>query len=310
MNLSARWNRYWFTPEAPTNLGACRFVFFAMLLWLYLDVPFGDWGDLSSAHSFWKPLWLFHVFHLPVPGLTALTAVSAIWKISLLTACLGLFTRTSTAVAFFLGTYLLALQSSYLRAESAPMMLVPAMAVMALSRCGNGLSVDAWLRARRGGPAVPRSGEYRWPVRAMWVMLSIVFFAAGYAKLLHSGIRWATGDGFAIMLMQRFYDAKPPAVSWGMWVAAHPLIAKFSAGGALFTETCFPLVLFSRHARRLFPIMAFGMQCGIGLLMNVWFVHFFPIYVFFVPWDELLRQVRRLKNTQSDCVPSPATIPA
>ncbi|MDB5333199.1 MAG: putative rane protein [Phycisphaerales bacterium] len=295
MNLETRWKRYWFTPEAPQNLGACRIAFYAMMLWLYGAVPLGDWGDLSPASSFWKPLWPFQVLHLPVAHAGLLTCMSAIWKISLITACIGLFTRASTIVAFGLGAYFLALQSSYLRAESAPMMLTPALAVMAFSYCGDACSLDALFRARRGKAPAPASGEYRWPVRAMWVMLSIVFFAAGFAKLHHSGVRWATGNGFAILLMQRFYDPHPPLVNWGLFVATHPILAKLSAAGALFTETCFPLVLFSRRARQIFPPMGFGMQCGIGLLMSVWFVHFFPIYVFFIPWGDVLAHFRRAR---------------
>jgi hypothetical protein len=57
-------------------------------------------------------------------------------------------------------------------------------------------------------------------------------------------------------------------------------------------ELSMPLALFSRRARVVLPVLLFLMQLGIGLLMNVWFLQFVLVYMFWVPWERVLRIAR------------------
>lgn len=300
MTIADRWQRYFFSPERPENLAICRILFYAIVLYLYATVPFAGWATLLKETSFYHPVSLLKLLHLPIVSDQALGVLGWVWKSAMLLSCIGLLTRISTVIAFFSGAYLLAVQNSDGKVEHQTAMLVFAMGILALSRCGDAYSVDTVLFNRSRRP-VASSGEYRWPVRAVWVLMSMVFFAAGIAKLRASGIRWATGQGFGLLLIRGFYDANPPLVNWGLFIANHALLAKLMAGSSLALETLFPLALFDRRLRFIFPASAFFMQIGIGLLMSVWFLQYLPIYIFWVPWDCLIsRREKRLLPASVD----------
>jgi hypothetical protein len=223
------------------------------------------------------------------------------WKLSLLLACLGLFTRFSTIVAFVLGTYLVGLFNSYGKIEHEAIPPIFIMGILAVSRCGHGFSLDALLRNRRKEPPIGPSGEYRWPVRAVWVLLAIMFFDAGTAKLRVSGLNWAWGQGFSLLMLSRYFDPNPPPLKVGLFIANHVWLARMMGVGSLLVETLFPLALFTRWGRWFFPAAAFAMQMGIGLVMNIWFIHFLGAYLFWVPWDRL---AQRLAPEESAIIPA------
>jgi hypothetical protein len=281
--LGQRWRRYWFDPEPPDNLGVCRVLFYALLLAYYGPITYAGWADVPAS---WRdPIWLFERFHLPILSDPALRVVAGVWKASLVLSCVGLFTRVSSAVALVLGAYLMGLPYNFGKTDHTTALLVFLLGILALSWSGHAWSIDAIIRRRRtGGPPAP-SGEYRWPVRAAWLTMAVVFFAAGMAKLIQGGIGWVFSEHFEISLVQRFYDVEPPSVTWGLTIAQHPWLARTFAAGSILAELSLPLALVSRRLRRVLPWTLLAMQIGIGLLMNVWFTRFFFAYVFWVPWD-------------------------
>ena len=305
MNLSQRWDRFWFEPESPLNLGICRALFFALVCAMYLAWPIRPLAEVRESSVYWDPVFLLkiaekiaHAAHLSIIAPAPLMGVIGIvWKLSLILACVGLFTRASTIIAFVFGTYIIGLSNSYGKIESQLLPLVYIMGFLALSRCGDAFSLDAIFR-KRSGPLAP-SGEYRWPVRMVWVLMAVVFFNAGTAKLRHSGYRWAWAENFQLLLITQFYNANPPAVRVGLFIANHAWLARLVAAGSMFIETFFPLALFTRWGRWFFPLAAFGMQLGIGLMMNIWFIGFLGAYLFWVPWGKIVNHLAgRNKVTQ------------
>jgi hypothetical protein len=286
-----RWNRFWFEPEAPDNLGICRLLFYGLLLVYYLPVSYDGWG--SIPRSFFQPVWPFEKFRIPILGDPYLGLAAAMWNASLLLASAGFCTRASTAIAFVLGAYLIGVPYNFGKTDHMTALVVFALGILAVSRCGDAWSADAFIRRRfLGREPAPPSGEYRWPVRAVWLTMALVFFAAGMAKVIQGGFAWVFSEHFEISLVQRFYDPNPPAVRLGLWIAAHPWLARTMAAGSLLGELLFPLALFSRRARRVLPPVMLLMQLGIGLLMNVWFWTFMYCYLFWVPWDRIVNRLR------------------
>jgi predicted DCC family thiol-disulfide oxidoreductase YuxK len=232
---------------------------------------------------------------LPAPVLSALELV---WKAALVTSALGLATRLSVAVAAVLGTYLIGLGDSFGKINHADAILIWAMAILALSRCGDGFSLDALIRAGRRPQSPPPkpSGEYTWPIRMMWLVMSIIFFNAGVSKLRHSGIAWVTSDVLATYFIHSNYGigrpAGAPVSEWGLWFARHPAIYRPMAGLSLFFELALPLALFSRWARRIVVPGVFALQVGITFLMGPDFLRFAFCYLFWVPWASLGKRVK------------------
>ena len=273
-------DRWLFAPTSPRTLGTCRAAFFAGLLLLFGPVDYAAFGGLPE--SLMHPISVFRVFRVPVLAPAWLDPLQWAWKASLLLACLGLWTRPATVVALILGAYLLAVPQNVGRVFHDDALLVFVFAILASSRCGDGFSLDAALRRRRGLPDAAPSGEHRWPLVATQVVLSCVFFAAGWAKLRNSGLGFVTSDHMADILVKHQYIHEP-WVDWGLFIARHAWLAKGMAASTLLLELAYPLALVSRRARWVVvPGMA-AAQIGIRALMGPAFWPFLLCNVFWVP---------------------------
>jgi hypothetical protein len=300
-NFRARWHQYWFAPVAPDNLAVCRILFYGSFFLFYTFLPrFGDfaaWGHVSPV--FWKPVWSFSVLGIPQLPVPVLLGLQEIWKAALFLSCIGLFTRMSATVSAFLGFYLLGLPQNFGKIHHYDAFLVFALVIMAMSRCGDRYSVDEWLtsvhfRGSRGThpapPARPPSGEYTWPVKAMWLVMSLVFFAAALAKLKHSGLDWVTGDSMSIWLVEHQYHIAntDPFTSWGPRIARIRGLPHLLAATSIGLELGYPLAMFSRRARWIFVPGVALMQLSIHALMGPTFEQQIICNLFWVPWDRVL----------------------
>jgi hypothetical protein len=289
--LRERWDRFWFEPAPPAALGFCRLVFFAGLFWLQWPFRTHTWA-LTPA-SYRRPIWIYKALDLPFLNQQVLITMEICWAVAIVLAAIGLFTRAATAVCVVLGFYLLSLGNNFGKIGHGDQALAITMLILALSRCGDAWSMDAW-RATRGdgGDALrrrPPSGEYRWPIRMVWLLMSLVFCAAGASKLVRSGHAWFTSDHLAMTLIQaHHYHLKPPTPI-GLYLARFPLLCNVMAAGVVMLELAFPLALVWRRVRAPIVLATLMMQIGIGLLMAVWFRQFLFLYIFWVPWDRVGR---------------------
>lgn len=296
--LRERWLRFWFEPVEPLNLGLCRILFFGaffLLYAVYWQRDVSAWSEVSK--SFWMPTPLFEILHLPVLSGSLLVVIQSVWKLSLASSCLGLFTRTSAVSSFVLGIYLLGLPHNFGKIEHSDAIVVIILGIMAVSRCGDACSLDRFIaRVRqRGGASVERpraSGEYTWPVRAAWVMFALIFFAAGVSKLRHSGLEWIFSDNMANLLISASYsDATPLPI--GFYASPYSWLPQLIAAGTVALEISYPLALFSRRARWIIVPGVFFMQVGISLFMGVDFYQFLICNLFWIPWDRVSQRLIR-----------------
>ena len=296
--LREQWLRFWFEPVEPLNLGLCRILFFGAFFLLYAVVwqaDYSAWGEVSK--SFWMPISLFEILHLPVLSGSLLAVVQSVWKLSLASSCLGIFTRTSTVSSFVLGIYLLGLPHNFGKINHSNAIVVIILGIMALSRCGDSCSLDRVIsRVRhRGGASAERpraSGEYTWPVRTVWVLFALIFFAAGVSKLRHSGLEWIFSDNMANLLIDASYtDATLLPI--GSYVSQYSWLPQLIASGTVALELSYPLALFSRRARWIIVPGVFFMQVGIKVFMGVDFYPFLICNLFWVPWDRVSQRLIR-----------------
>jgi hypothetical protein len=293
--LRERWLRFWFEPVEPLNLGICRALLFGALFFFYLPQDFSSWGEVSDA--FWTPIPLFSMLYLPVLSSSVLAALQSVWKVSLALSCLGLLTRASTVCAFVLGLYLCGLPNNFGETHHYDALVVIVLGIMALSRCGDGFSLDRVLRNTRqgSGPSARRpqpSGEYTWPVRAVWLLFALVFFAAGVSKLRHGGLGWIFSDNMAWMLIQAHYGygVFDPLVPWGLDIAQYWWLYQPLAAATVALELGYPLALVSRRARWVIAPAVFLLQVGIRVVMGPAFYQFMICNLFWVPWDRLVQR--------------------
>jgi predicted DCC family thiol-disulfide oxidoreductase YuxK len=314
-SLGERWNNFWFKPVPPDNLALCRIILFGTMFLFYVLTPhlfptwgwhqeFSAWGEVSDV--FWSPIWLFERLHIPRFSTEVLAVLQAIWRLALAFSCIGFFTRCSTATSFILGLYLFGLPNNFGRTHHLDTILVFAFLIMAVSRCGDSWSVDHLIRTARygsdsSGDRPILSGEYTWPVRTIWLVMSLVLFAAGVSKIRHSGLGWITSDSMGIFLTQSNYhdtDAEP-LTSWGLNLAQFPWAPHLLAAAAVMLELGFPIALFSRRARWFIVPSGALMQFGIAILMGPNFYQSMICSLLWVPWNRVACQLTARRNKRA-----------
>ena len=203
-----------------------------------------------------------------------------------------------------LGVYLLGLPNNFGKIYLNETIVVLCFGIMALSRCGDAYSIDRliWKSRQRSNLSVQRprmSGEYTWPVRTVWLMFALIFFAAGVAKLRLSGLEWIFSDHLAISLVEAPYHIHnvDPLVPWGLFLAQHVWLTRLLAAGTIILEVSYPVTLFSHRVRWVIVPSVFLMLVGIRLLLGPTFDHYLICHLFWVPCDRirlwLIRDSRR-----------------
>jgi hypothetical protein len=230
------------------------------------------------------PVPVFDALHLRPLSPDALAVIQMCWRAARAFSAVGLLTRLSTIVAFGLGFYLLGLPHNFGHVYHFDALLVLTIGIMACSHAGDAWSIDAWLGGRdRPGP----SGEYTWPIRMVWLMMALVFLAAGLSKVRYGGVAWVTSANLSIVLERAAYhvsDADPLSRA-GLWLAGHPWLSHAVAALTIAIELGFVAALVSPLARTVLVPAEVGMLVGIRVLMGPTFGGFLLANVFWVPWD-------------------------
>lgn len=288
--LHQRLRSFLFTPTGPTNLGFCRFLFFGYLLYLYARLDTAPWADVSQV--FWAPVSFFDLLHLPVLPKSGLEILDIVWKIAVALSCVGLLTRTSTMTSFVLGVYLLGLPQNFGKISHRPGLLVLVMGVLALSRCGDAWSLDRLVRRlrRRHGPNESShvlSGEYRWPIRFVWLLMALAFLGAGVSKMYY-GSGWFGSQGLRYVMISHQYLADEPLLPWGLYLAQYAWVCALLAACTVVAEASAPLAVISWRLRLVIVPGLFMLQLGNAIVIGIhsdfaWAA----CYSFWVPWDRV-----------------------
>ena len=305
--LAAAWNAFWFAPAVPWPLGVCRAGFFGSFYVLFLARIDLRWYALFPP-EFYQPRSFFDWLSLPMPNWEVLAWLVTAFELSVILASLGLLTRLATFVAFVLGLYLLGLQFNYGYLHWAHAIVPIVMGILALSPCGDALSLDALLRRVIRGKAADTGGQYRWPIRLVWLVFVTVFLAAGLAKLRQAGLEWVLSDTLRNYFLENQYVFHSEGASgWrhllADWLIARPGLCRVLAGMVLAVELSAPAALFSHHARRWLIPLLFLFQVGNALLLyQDFFFAYLGLYLFWMPWGREERLVIRQGIIHDDSV--------
>lgn len=273
-----------FEPQSVINLSVCRVLYCGFLAVYYGFDDFRQYAELPAA--LWMPdKTVFDWFSLARPTPQAVSVLHGIWILSLITSCLGLWTRLSTTVATVLAFILISMAESFgklFHSQSLPILIL---LILACSRCGDGLSLDAWRRGERPAP----SGDYRWPIRLIWITMALILVMAGVAKLRNSGLEWMSAENLRLKLIQHhyFFGGMAPT-RWGLYLAQYPLACQFLAISTVILELSCVLWLFHRWFRIIIGWSAFAMLLGFRLLMGPLFMPLLFAFMFLISWDHWL----------------------
>jgi hypothetical protein len=135
------------------------------------------WHGRIYRDAFFEPYaaWYPELPRAVYVGLLWLAAVAAV------AMTVGFLTRVATATTFAIVAYNLFLSTTHFHNNRAYLVIV--LAVLAVAPCGRELSVDAWLRRRRGRPPL----DLRAPAWPLWLLrfeCAVIYAASGMSKLL------------------------------------------------------------------------------------------------------------------------------
>ncbi len=266
---ASAWNRFWFTPQAPTTLGIIRWltgcmVFYNHLVWsLGMETFLGSQaaipadyrsdllvgGRFAWSHLDWIDsgawLWGSHVVGLIVIALwtvgfkTRWTGwLTAAWVISYANRATGALFGFDQ-IAAFLCLYL------------------------AISRCGDALSWDASRAARRNeNVGQGRAVTNRIATRLIQIHLCLVYLFAGLGKL--GGEYWLNGEAVWGALASYEYQSLDMT-----WLAGHMTLIALMTLVSLIWEVSYAALIWPRLTRPIVLTIAVFVHVGIGAAMGM-----------------------------------------
>jgi hypothetical protein len=276
--------RFFGAKAGPVNLAVFRIVFFALLL---RQGAFAgrSFSQLPEALRIPPPGLEWIVPHLPITE-TTIAVAGALFTAFCITGLLGLFSRTSALMATLLGLYVLGVPQFFGKVNHNHH-LIWFGAVLAASRCGDTLSLDAlWHAGRYGRPPGPQKARgYALPLRFIWLLIGLVYFFPGFWKFAKEGLEWAFSENLKFRLYKRWFML-------GDWQPAfrldrYPLLYQ---GGALFTmvfEIGFLFALFWRRTRLAAAGLGLVFHNMTALMMRISFRALQGCYVAFFNWDRI-----------------------
>jgi hypothetical protein len=210
-------------------------------------------------------------FHEPYAGwypeLPRALYVGLLWAGAAAAAAMtiGLVTRVATAATLAIVAYNLFLSTTHVHNNRAYLVIV--LAALAVAPCGRELSVDAWLRRRRGRPSLPRSAP-GWPLWLLRFEATVVYGASGLSKLVDPDWFGGTVTWHRVVRV-RDELADAPLPGWAIGVLTDRGFHTYAAKVIVLTELFIALGLWWRGTRYAAVWVAVGFHVVIQLSARV-----------------------------------------
>jgi uncharacterized membrane protein YphA (DoxX/SURF4 family) len=209
---------------------------------LHLQPFLSDAADSETYRdAFYEPYaeWypeLPEAFYIALLWLAAAAAISM---------SLGFLTRLATATTFAMVTYNVFLSTTHFHNNRAYLIIV--LGLLAVAPCGRELSLDAWIRRRRGRPPLATAAP-GWPLWLLRFECAAIYAASGVSKLVDPD--WFGGT----VTWQRVVRARDDLEAWPLpdWAISVLTDHTFHVGAAKFivlTELFIALGLWWRGTR-------------------------------------------------------------
>lgn len=278
----------WFTPDKPYDLAITRIVFFGFTAVNEWHQSFW-WTPLPAGIA--EPPGIMRWF--PILPTDQLELLLWVFRLAVLLALVGWWYRPAAIVAALSLLYFVGLENCFGKVMHSGNLYVISALILACARADDAFSLKAGLAQRRGEPIPPPSGEYRWPLRTIWLIVAGMYCAAGISKLVHTGWGWAWSDNFRNLLIAHHYTRTPPT-ELSIWLAQFPVLCRWAAVGALVLELVCPLLLLGGWFTLFFGGGLIALQFGIFLMLGVSFDSMTPVFMTFVPWTWLYTHGKHL----------------
>ena len=287
----------WIPAATPEALGAIR-AWIALILLASVI-----WEDIASTA--WLPrsmlvndLWIIRLLSsLPIGfdrmlvSETGLHLFEGVTMLVIVMAMVGLFTRWTVPAAAFGYLIIAAILRSYAWTYHTGVIPLYAMLILSFTPCGDGLSVDRWLRKRKGKEVAPaRVAQLQYGIGRylVWMVIAIPYTMAGLSKVRRSGLLWWRSDymeeriiATVLEPMHFNYDIAFRLLGGPRWLWGAMGLA------AIVAEVVMVLVLVSPLMRKVLPAVTAAMHVAILFMQNILFPDLIAIQAVFYDWKIL-----------------------
>jgi len=298
--IKSVWNRFWFSAGSYFDLAVLRIIAVGTQLFYLLNESFGALGYVYTLpQRMYHPVMVIRAVAWPFGLTTALSSqlmfgIYGLCVLTGVTALFGLFTNVSLLV-FTIGCILL--QSfifSFEQYHHPEAILLISLLAISLGPAGKVLSVDSWLRQRRGGTPVPLleySGEFAgWPVRFVQCLFPLVYISAAVAKLAynHYSLDWANGYTLQYYLIQ---DHIRKDIPLAFWVSQYHTLILLSQFVILLYQCTYWLVVPYPKLRWIYLPVGFAFHVGNYVILYAPFPQWIALLAAYIPWALAFRRL-------------------
>jgi predicted DCC family thiol-disulfide oxidoreductase YuxK len=297
-----------FVGEAtPGTLGAMRMWICGILLLFTLteDLPSIAWLPAETRHSAGIMAWMYALpfgFDKLVASEAGLYVFQLLTEWLLFFGMIGLGTRMviPLGAAFFL--LLLGVLQDYSFHWHQGWIPLYLIIILSFTPCGDGWSVDRVRRVIRGQP-VPDSAcalpVYGWSRYTCWVAIAVSYWETGLCKLRYGGLSWWDPEGLRATfyfdtLLPREYDW---AWSLSLTPAHDPLVGSMGIFVIVF-ESLWIVVLFSRIARKIWPVLTVMFHTAVLILQKILFLDLMLMQAVFYNFTGVRQAIARWVETR------------
>lgn len=268
------------------SLGVVRAVVSGVFLVSILLTNFTNLGRLPATllrpSGFMQLLpWSLYDAVMTPRGMFAFMCATAL---SLLLSTVGLWTPATTKTSALLVLFYQGLLRNLGHFNHDEMLGVYYLFILAFAPCGDGFSVDSFLR-RAGVRARLSELAYGYPILLMRVLMAWVYFSSALTKLRYSGAGYFSSDTLPNLAVQHSLDnLHDTQFRYGFNLLEHSAYTTPLVALVVVWELLFPLAIFSKRAR--WWLLGFGVFFHVStlFLMNIFFPHLLALYLVFVDW--------------------------
>ena len=260
-------------------------VFRVAVMALYLQFPLGlgrRFAGLDRALIVPPPGWGVIARWFPrSPGLYE--AVTVVFLVTTVLGLIGLWTRFAVPLAVAAGFYVFTVPQLFGKINHNHEMVLFGI-LLALSPCGDALSVDAWLRRRRGKrvPALMRSARYGLPLNFVMLLMGVIYFFPGAWKVARNGAHWFTAENLGMLISSKLAETGPTWVQ--VWILHHPALLTVGAFATIVFEVGWIFAVMNRRTRWVAFVVGLGFHSFTRLSMNIGFYEMQACYTALIDW--------------------------
>ena len=296
--LGRTWDRIWFGTHDALPLDLLRISMGALLAFFFIAL-YQSWEpyysprgipSLNEPYGLTSLPWSWNLFILT----EGIIPMRAFWWMALLASVsltVGWNTRSALLALYAIQTSMANSNWTVTTGEDYVFNLFYLYAFF--GQLDTYLSLDRWLKERKGGQMPPRTPVAIWPARLMQVHVALIY-AFSVVKKLHSGVGWWNGEILYWVLLGNMWSRWPwPELLYG------GLLSKLATYGTLAFEILFPIFIWFRWARPWLLVSGVFFQLGIAFFIQhatVFTLSMICLLWVYVPAETIRRWQRKMKG--------------